>query len=72
MKEAFEFEDKHGSESFVKVCLSALNRLLVEKGIVTDLSALNRLLVEKGIVTEEELEEALLTEMSNVEKNNEV
>ena len=52
MKETHEFENKHGSEVFVRVCLSALNQLLVKK----------------GIVTEEELKESLLTEMSNVER----
>ena len=48
----FEFEEKYGTEDFIK----------------TGCSALNRLLVEKGIITAEELQESMLKEMESFEK----
>ena len=34
--EAIDFEKAHGTESFIKACLSAISFVVVEKGICTE------------------------------------
>ena len=51
-KKAVEFEKKHGSMAFIKAVISAINKLLVAK----------------NIVSKYELETALFKEMSQIEK----
>lgn len=35
MRECIEFEKKYGNIVFIKLCGSALNKLLVDKGLIT-------------------------------------
>lgn len=35
MKECIDFEKEYGSIEFIKICGSAVNKLLVDKGLIT-------------------------------------
>lgn len=53
-----EFEEKYGSEAFIKVCMSTMTRLLVDKGIVTE-EELRQRFIDETKVFEDAIDEAL-------------